>query len=113
MYIMQKRNDEVINLVKRFVTNCSSDGWYWNINHYVGDIFSQNNEWNLTSDQYNLSLLGIRRIIKDQASRKDTLFKLGNMIKPNNFVSWEDESLKFYSSTIDKTTELLRIARSH
>ena len=107
------RNEKAIDLSLKLASECSPDGWYWNINRFVGDICAQNGEWNLVAEQYDLSLKGIRRIVDHQSARMNVLYEQGYMIKPNGFVSWEDEALKSHTATIIEIEDLLMQSRSY
>jgi hypothetical protein len=106
LYLMQKNKDKVLDLSKRIELECSPNGWYWNINKYLGNIYSQFNLLELASEQYDLSIKGIRERSKSEGIRLNTLFEKGYVIKPKDFISWEDEALKSHLNTISEIKDL-------
>jgi hypothetical protein len=105
--------EKVVTTGMELVSICSSDGWYWNINQHIGDICAKKGRWDIAAEQYDLALQGIRKKIGEQTQRLEALFVEGCMMKPDNFISWEDQALKPQESYIRKLEDLLEEARSH
>ncbi|HET6559057.1 MAG TPA: tetratricopeptide repeat protein [Prolixibacteraceae bacterium] len=102
LYIKQNRIEEAITIGSKLVQQCSPDGWYWNINEFVGNIYATNNLPTLAYEQYDKSINGIKEKSKIQAIRMDALLSIGNAMKPENFVTWDDVILKSNKGWIDK-----------
>lgn len=113
LYQLQDKKDKAEKLALELVSICSPDGWYWNINRYVGDICAKNDRWDLAAEQYELVLKSVRKSVAYQVQRLQTLYEAGYMIKPDDFISWEDQAFKSQEANIVKLEELLKEARSH
>jgi predicted negative regulator of RcsB-dependent stress response len=105
-YSKQNENEKLIELSNKVVIECSPDGWYWHINKYLGDIYAKHNYSTKASEQYDLAIKGILERSKNQSKRMEDFYEKGLAIKPENFVSWEDEALKFYSGDIAEIKKL-------
>jgi hypothetical protein len=112
LYQLQNDKDKAIKEGLALVSLCSSDGWNWDINRFVGDICAENGQWDLAAIQYNLALQGINKQILIQAQRLSTLYESGNAFKSDHFISWEDEAFKFQKDNIDELEKLLKEANS-
>lgn len=106
LYQLENQNDKALQLAFDLSSGCSPDGWYWNINHFVGNVYLDNGEFNLAAEQYALSLQGINRIIEVQTVRKQKLHEQGYMIKPADFISWEEEAKSSYVNIIHNLENL-------
>lgn len=73
---------------------CSPDGWYWDINIYVGDIYAQHDLVIKANEQYELSIKGINERCKNLSQRMEVFYEKGLIIKPKNLISWEDEAIQ-------------------
>lgn len=102
LYVKQNRIEEAITICSKLVQQCSPDGWYWNINEFIGNIYATNNFPTLAYEQYDKSINGIKEKSKIKAIRMDALLSTGNAMKPENFVSWDDVILKSNKGWIDK-----------
>ncbi|NLD47074.1 MAG: hypothetical protein GX660_07725 [Clostridiaceae bacterium] len=107
LYSQQNEIANVKKLSSKIVSECSPDGWYWNINKYVGDIYAKNNLKNLAIEQYDIAIDGIKNKSKKKGNRLNVLYQEGYVIKSKNFTSWEDEAIKSKSNTISEI-KLLR-----
>ena len=97
LYLQQNRIEEALTICSKLWHECSPDGWYWSINKYIGSIYANNNQPRLASKQYDISLNGIKEKSKNQDFRMNALLRTGNAIKPEGFISWEEEAIKTYS----------------
>ena len=113
LYQQVGENEKAILLSLKLASECSPDGWYWKINRFIGDICSENSEWNLAAEQYDLSLKGIRRFVESKSVEMKILHEDGYLVKPIDFVSWKNEAMKPFASTIDQIEDLVDQSRSH
>jgi len=113
LYQQVGENEKAISLSLKLASECSPDGWYWKINRFIGDICSENSEWNLAAEQYDLSLKGIRRFVESKSVEMKILHEDGYLVKPIDFVSWKNEAMKPFASTIDQIEDLVDQSRSH
>ncbi len=100
LYSQQNEKDKYLKLSSKLTTECSPNGWSWNINKIVGDLYVKNNLGKLAAEQYSVSINGIHAKTEIQTARMETLFENGYAIKPNNFVSWDSEINKKYSTIV-------------
>jgi len=108
LYSKQKQIDKLIEVSNKIVTEYSPDGWYWQINKDLGDIYAKHKYLKEANEQYNLSINGIKKRSKIQAARIQQLYEKGLAIKSKNFANWEDEALKAYKSSIIEIENLKR-----
>jgi len=113
LYQLQGEQEKAVTTGLALVLLCSPDGWYWNINRHVGDICAKNDQWVVAAEQYELALQGVRNLVEVQAQRLQALYEAGYMMKPDGFISWEDQALESQEANIVKLEELLEEARSH
>jgi len=113
LYQLQDKKDKAEKLALELVSICSPDGWYWNINRYVGDIHAANGQWSMAAMQYDLALQGLQKLVAKQAQRQEALYQAGYVMKPGDFISWKDQALKFQEANIVKLEELLKEMRFH
>lgn len=107
LYQIENQNDKVLQLTLDLSSSCSPDGWYWNINQYVGKICFENNKISLANEQYELALEGIAKIIDVQSERMQILHEQGYMIKPADFSTWHEEAKESYVATIQELEKLI------
>ena len=97
LYSQIKNVKKAMEISSKLSLELSPDGWYWNVNKYLGDIYVQNGMKDLALSQYNLSIKGIEDRIKCKSIRMEELFKQWYVIKPDSFRDWKDEVSKSYS----------------
>lgn len=107
LYSQQNDIENVKKLSSKIISECSSDGWYWNINKYAGDIYAKNNLKKQAIEQYDLAINGIKNKSKKKGDRHNVLYQNGYLIKSKDFISWEDEAIKSNSNAISEI-KLLR-----
>ena len=111
LYQFENQNEKAMQLSLDLAASCSPDGWYWIFNRYAGNICSQNGEFSLAAEQYELALKGIKKTIEIKSERLSLLYEHGNMIKRSDFVSWDEAALKPFAAIIDEIEGLLNQAR--
>lgn len=94
LYSQQGNIEKFKYFSSKIVEEVSPDGWYWNINRYIGKLYAKNELPKLALNQYNLSMIGIQEKIEKQGIRMEALYKNGNLQKSNNFTNREDEAKK-------------------
>jgi hypothetical protein len=96
----------LIEVSSKIVNEFSPDGWYWQANKNLGDIYAKHNFLKKANEQYDLSIKGIKQRSKNHAERMQNLYEKALAIKSKDFVSWEDEANKAYSSDITEIEKL-------
>jgi hypothetical protein len=112
LYKSENQNDKALQLAFNLNSSCNPDGWYWNINHYVGNICTDNGEYSLAAEQFALSSNGISKIADVQADRMQNMHEQGYMTKPVNFNNWLEETRKSYITKIQELENLQDQAKS-
>jgi tetratricopeptide (TPR) repeat protein len=102
--LYQKQGDKkkADNLMLRLIAECSPDGWYWNINRHLGDIYAKSGNSQKAFEQYDISKRGIHKIAQNQSKRMKLLYDNGHVVMPDGFTNWEDEILKSYSPILKR-----------
>ena len=100
LYSKQKNISKVLELAARISNDCSSDGWNWNINKCLGDIYAKNNLIEEAIKEYDLSIHGIIENSKHLANRMKVLFEEGYLVKSKDFINWDEEAIKSQSNRI-------------
>lgn len=97
LYLHSGRIEEALSICSKLGSECSPDGWYWNINKFIGNIYAKYDKPALAKEQYDISISGINKIFINQDIRMNALLREGNAIVPDNITSWKEEALKPYS----------------
>jgi len=113
LYKVEDNIDKALQFSLDLANMCSPDGWYWNINRYTGDFCLEMGKYSLAAEQYELSLVGINRMIDIQIDRYRRLYEQGNVVKHANFSSWQEEAINPHIGTIKEIEDLLAYARNH
>ncbi len=106
LYTLNNEDEKLIQLSDKIANEFSFDGWYWFINKKLGNIYAQHNQTIKAYEQYQLSIEGIKKRCKNLGERYEVLYEEGFVIKPEDFISWEDQSLKIYYQDIAEIERL-------
>jgi len=106
LYSKQNQIDRLIEVSSKIVNEFSPDGWYWQTNKNLGDIYAKHKYLKKANEQYDLSIKGIKQRSKNHAERMQHLYEKGLAIKSKDFVSWEDEANKAYAADITEIEKL-------
>lgn len=104
---LQGDKDKAVATGLQLVSLCTPDGWDWYLNRHVGRVLSRNDRWAEAAEQFRLALQGLRRLIQDEAARNQAAYEAGLMVRPLDFVSWEDEALKAHGDDVAGLEQLL------
>jgi tetratricopeptide (TPR) repeat protein len=84
-YEKLKKIDKAKAAAVNFYNSCSSDGWLWAFNRYMGDFYERHNLWKQAEEQYQTALKGLMMLKGEVEKRKK---QVGASDFPDNF--WED-----------------------
>ena len=106
LYQSQGEKAKAVTTGLALASNCSPDGWHWDINRRVGDLCAKNDRWAEAEKQYQLASKGCRKVIEDFISRKEALREP----PPPGSVSWRQQILEVWSIGTE-LTKLENLAR--
>lgn len=115
IYLSQGDGNKLFNVITKLNSICKpEEGWYWNINQYLGDIYTKCEKWDSAVSNYENALESLQHtiVLKAEHIKKcyedDCLFYIRD-----DSESWEDVASKDFANDIHKINESLSEARSH
>lgn len=106
LYQKLGENQKAIDLAKKFVDECSYDGWYWNANITLASILKANNQFDEAALQYELVIDEFNRVIELEATRMEQLDLTGNFLRPEDFTNYKDFAAKRHEEFIQNVRQL-------
>jgi len=112
LYATQNMYDKAISLGISLVSSISPDGWYWNVNKYVGSILLKNGDNTRAIEQFELARNGLQKQSLNMSKRLENLNNNQLVVKPESFISWDDQARQYFINDITNIENLLQEARS-
>jgi len=106
LYIQQNNIEDATKIADKLSAEVTPDGWYWDLNRYLGDFYAKNNKTNKATLEYDRAIQGINNKIVRDTERLPVLYDNGYLIKPKNFISWEDAAQRQQINNIIEINEL-------
>ena len=106
LYIQQNNIKDATKIADKLSVQVTYDGWYWGLNRYLGDFYAKNNSVNKAILEYDRAIQGLNNKIERDAERLPILYDNGYLIKPKNFISWEDAVQKLQLHNINEINKL-------
>ena len=107
LYLLENDNDKVFAIVKYLSSSISSDGWYWNINKFLCNLFLSKGEYDLALEQYELAKNGLNNISETLSIRLNKLYLGNNIAKPTYFKSWDDQAKQYVSPFVKELDKVI------